>query len=131
MRLLLKKWMRYFVFAGIFSLFINTLNLTFPIYMLAIYDKVLVSRSMPTLITVTIGALLALLVFALLDFLRSRLLVRAGVAIDRSLSEPVVVEMIKDASRIDSLSYREGIADINMIRNYFAGNAMFALFDLP
>jgi PrtD family type I secretion system ABC transporter len=131
MRLLLKKWMRYFVFAGIFSLFINTLNLTFPIYMLAIYDKVLVSRSMPTLITVTIGAVFALLVFGLLDFLRSRLLVRAGVAIDRSLSEPTVVEMIKDASRIDTLSYKEGIADINMIRNYFAGNAMFALFDLP
>jgi PrtD family type I secretion system ABC transporter len=123
--------MRYFVFAGIFSLFINTLNLTFPIYMLAIYDKVLVSRSMPTLVTLTIGALLALLVFALLDFLRSRLLVRVGVAMDRSLSEPVVVEMIKDASRIDSLSYREGITDINKVRNYFAGNAMFAMFDLP
>src|SRR6056297_715074 len=123
--------MRYFVFAGIFSLFINTLNLTFPIYMLAIYDKVLVSRSMPTLITVTIGAVFALLVFGLLDFLRSRLLVRAGVAIDRSLSEPAVVEMIKDASRIDTLSYKEGIADINMIRNYFGENAMFSLFDLP
>jgi len=123
--------MRYFVFAGIFSLFINTLNLTFPIYMLAIYDKVLVSHSIPTLVTLTVGALLALLVFALLDFLRSRLLVRAGVAIDRSLSEPVVVEMIQDASRIDTLSYKEGIADINMIRNYFSGNAMFAMFDLP
>jgi PrtD family type I secretion system ABC transporter len=131
MRLLLKKWMRYFVFAGIFSLFINTLNLTFPVYMLSIYDKVLVSHSIPTLITLTVGALLALLVFALLDFLRSRLLVRAGVAIDRSLSEPVIVEMIQDASRINTLSYREGIADISMIRNYFSGNAMFAMFDLP
>ena len=131
MKSLLKKWMRYFVFAGIFSLFINALNLTFPIYMLAIYDKVLVSRSMPTLITVTIGAIFALVVFACLDFLRSRLLVRAGVAIDRTLSEPVVVEMLKDASRIDSLAYKEGIADINMLRNYFAGNAMFSLFDLP
>ncbi|MBM9521118.1 type I secretion system permease/ATPase [Desulforhopalus vacuolatus] len=131
MKSLLKKWMRYFVFAGIFSLFINTLNLTFPIYMLAIYDKVLVSRSMPTLITVTIGAMFALLVFACLHFLRSRLLVRAGLAIDRTLSEPVVVEMLKDASRVDSLAYKEGIADINMLRNYFAGSAMFSLFDLP
>lgn len=127
----LKKWMRYFCFAGFFSLFINALNLTFPIYMLAIYDKVLVSRSMPTLITITLGATFALVVFACLDFLRSRLLVRVGVAIDRNLSEPVIEEMIKDASRINTLAYREGIADINVLRNYFAGNAIFSIFDLP
>ncbi len=127
----LKKWMRYFCFAGLFSLFINTLNLTFPIYMLAIYDKVLVSRSMPTLVTITLGAILALIVFACLDFLRSRLLVRAGVAIDRNLSRPVVEEMIRDASKIDTLSYKEGIVDINTLRNYFAGSAIFSIFDLP
>ncbi len=55
----LKKWIKYFVFAGVFSMFINTLNLTFPMYMLAIYDRVLVSYSLPTLITITMVALFA------------------------------------------------------------------------
>ena len=131
MKAFLKQLMRFFGFAFFFSLFINTLQLVFPIYMLLIFDKVLVSRSLPTLITVTIGALLALVVMALLDFLRSRLLVRAGVAVDRRLTKPVITEMVRDAARIDSKSYREGILDINTMRNFLAGNAAFSFFDLP
>lgn len=131
MKAFLKKWMQYFWFAFFFSLFINTLQLVFPVYMLLIYDKVLVSRSLPTLLTVTVGAVLALSVMACLDFLRSRLLVRAGVAVDRTLTQPVITEMVRDAARIDSNSYREGILDINTLRNFLAGNAVFSFFDLP
>lgn len=131
MKAFVKTWMRYFWFAFFFSLFINTLQLTFPIYMLVIYDKVLVSHSVPTLLTVTAGAVLGLAVMAVLDFLRSRLLVRAGVAVDRALTRPVITEMVRDATRIDSKSYREGILDINTIRNFLAGNAAFSFFDLP
>ena len=131
MKAFLKKWMQYFWFAFLFSLFINTLQLVFPIYMLLIYDKVLVSRSLPTLMTVTVGAFMALAVMASLDFLRSRLLVRASVAVDRTLTHPVITEMVRDAARIDSKSYREGILDINTVRNFLAGNAAFSFFDLP
>lgn len=131
MKAFLKKWMQYFWFAFLFSLFINTLQLVFPIYMLLIYDKVLVSRSLPTLMTVTVGAVMALAVMASLDFLRSRLLVRASVAVDRTLTHPVITEMVRDAARIDSKSYREGILDINTVRNFLAGNAAFSFFDLP
>lgn len=131
MKAFLQKWMRYFWVAFFFSMFINALQLVFPIYMLLIYDKVLVSQSIPTLMTVTIGAVLALMVLASLDFLRSRLLVRVGVAVDRALTEPVITEMIRDASRPDSQAYRDGITDINTLRNYLAGNAAFSFFDLP
>jgi PrtD family type I secretion system ABC transporter len=131
MKAFFKKWMQYFWFAFFFSLFINALQLVFPIYMMVIYDKVLASGSIPTLLTVSVGAVLALIVMAGLDFLRSRLLVRAGVAVDRTLTKPVMSEMIRDASRIDSQSYREGILDINTIRNFLAGNAAFSFFDLP
>lgn len=131
MREFLKKWSKYFLFAGFFSLFINLLYLTFPIYMLAIYDRVLSSYSMPTLITITIGAIMALIVMGLLDFLRSRLLVQVGVDMDQTLSRPVLSEMLQDASRVNSQGYTEGLADINTLRNYFAGNAVFAFFDAP
>lgn len=131
MNAFLKKWLQYFWFAFLFSLFINTLQLVFPVYMLLIYDKVLVSRSLPTLMTVTVGAVMALAVMACLDFLRSRLLVRASVAVDRTLTRPVITEMVRDSARIDSKSYREGILDINTVRNFLAGNAAFSFFDLP
>lgn len=127
----LKKWLKYFVFAGFFSLFINLLYLTFPIYMLAIYDRVLSSYSMPTLITITVGALFALIVLGGLDFLRSRLLVQAGVQMDNALSRPVLAEMIQDAGRVKPTGYADGLKDVNTLRNYFAGNAIFFIFDAP
>jgi PrtD family type I secretion system ABC transporter len=127
----LKKWLKYFVFAGVFSLGVNILYLTFPLYMLAIYDRVLSSFSVPTLITLTIGALFALLVLGCLDLLRSRLLVQAGVAMDESLSPTVLKEMLKDSARIQQQGHTGGLRDVNTMRNYFAGNAIFSLFDLP
>jgi PrtD family type I secretion system ABC transporter len=131
MKNFLKKWTKYFAFAGLFSCFINLLYLTFPVYMLAIYDKVLTSYSMPTLITITVGALFALLVFGLLDFLRSRLLVKAGVAMDNAMSRQVFSEMLKDACRLQKQGYSQGLRDVNTLRNYFAGNAVFFIFDAP
>jgi PrtD family type I secretion system ABC transporter len=126
-----KKWKKFFIFAGLFSLFINLLQLTFPIYMMAIYDKVLTSYSMETLTTLTVGALFAYAISALLDFLRSRLLVRAGVDMDRSLSRPVFEEMVRDAARLKRHGYSQGLRDVSTLRNYFGGNAIFFIFDAP
>jgi len=131
MRAFLKKWTKYFFFAGFFSLFINMLNLTFPIYMLAIYDRVLSSYSMPTLMTITAGAVMALIVLGLLHFFRSRLLVQAGVDMDQTLSRPVFAEMLRDAAKVDKQGYTEGLKDVNTLRNYFAGNAILSIFDAP
>lgn len=131
MRRFMIKWLRYFFFAGFFSLFINLLYLTFPIYMLAIYDRVLTSYSMPTLVTITVAALFALFIFGLLDFLRSRLLVMAGVDMDKTLSEPVFAEMVKDASGLQKTGSGQGLRDVTVLRNYFGGNAIFSMFDIP
>lgn len=131
MRDFLKKWTKFFWVAGFFSLFINLLTLTFPIYMLAVYDRVLYSYSMPTLITLTIMAATALIVMGGLDFLRSRLLVHVGVEMDKSLSRPVFSEMLRDKCRIRGLGYRDGLRDVNTLRNFFAGTAIFSFFDAP
>jgi len=125
------KCRHYFLFAGIFSLFINTLYLTFPLYMLGVYVRVLDSYSMSTLAGLTGLALSALLVLGLLDFTRSRLLVKLGVRLDRLLSRRVLKSMLADLSRADSRGYTQGLSDVNAVRNYFAGNAVFAFFDVP
>ncbi len=131
MKNFIKKWSRYFIVAGIFSLFINILALTFSVYMLAIYDRVLSSYSMPTLMTITVAAMIALIVQGFLENLRSSLLILAGVDIDKSLSPSVLGEMLKDSCSIGRTGYSGGLRDVNVLRNYLGGNPIFALFDMP
>ena len=71
---------------GLFSMGINLLVLTVSIYMLQVYDRVLPGRSVETLIYLTIIATGALATMGALDLLRSRILVRLGIWIDRTLS---------------------------------------------
>jgi PrtD family type I secretion system ABC transporter len=127
----LRSCFKYFLFAGVFSFFINILHLTFPLYMLAVYDKVLGSYSFPTLYVTTALALLALAAMGSLELFRSRLLVRAGVKLDRLLSRRVLKDMLRDLCRADSMKYTEGLKDINTLRNYLGGNSIFAFFDVP
>ena len=72
-----------------FSLAINLLYLASPLYMLQIYDRVLASRSETTLIGLTVIAGILLAVYAMLEMLRSRILVRAGVLFDDKVADPV------------------------------------------
>lgn len=127
----LKSCIKYFVFAGAFSLFINTLALTFSLYMLAVYDKVLSSGSMPTLFVITAIALSALFVKGCLEFCRSILLIRAGIKIDALLTPRVLKDMLKDLGRAENLAYTTGLKDINTLRNYLGGSSIFAFFDAP
>lgn len=127
----LQSCSRYFFFTGLFSFFINTLKLTFPLYMLAVYDNVLDGNKFSTLYAVTLIALAALAVWSSLEFLRSRLLVKAGIKLDALLSRRILKDMLQDLCRADSLRYTKGLADINTLRNYLGGNAIFAFFDVP
>ncbi|MCG8551520.1 MAG: type I secretion system permease/ATPase, partial [Desulfobacterales bacterium] len=111
--------------------FINTLYLTFPLYMLSVYERVLGSHSFPTLYAVTVMALVALSAFGMLEFCRSRLLVRAGIKLDALLSRRVLKDMLSDLCRADSMNYTTGLKDINTLRNYLGGNSVFAFFDVP
>src|SRR5207253_4706364 len=79
-RELISRFRTFFVFAGLFSLAINALLLVPPIYMLQVFDRVLTSRSEETLVYLTIGGVTALVIMALLDMVRARLLGVAGAA---------------------------------------------------
>lgn len=124
----------YFVYAGLFSLFLNVLQLTFPIYMLQIYDKVLSSYSEPTLIVITIGATIALITQGLLQWIRSRLLVRFGVSLEDSLGGKVLHKNLRFAVEPEFSQHRRDLGtlrDTNVLRNYLAGTPVFVFFDLP
>ena len=123
----------FFGYAFFFSMFVNVLQLTFSIYMLQVYDKVLTSYNLSTLAVITIAAVIALIVLALLEWIRSRLLVRAGIEFDRMLSLPVLNENLKSATGpAGGSSAKQGnLRDVQMLRNFLGGNAVFAFFDVP
>lgn len=130
MKEFLKKWRYYLVYAGFFSLFINLLQLTFSFYMMLVYDRVLASYSMPTLIVITLAAFAALGVGAILEFIRSRVLLRCGINIDLALSKDVLDNVLKE-NALPGAPPAASLRDVNLLRNFFSGSAIFSLFDIP
>lgn len=83
----------------VFSLFVNLLMLTGPFFMLQVYDRVLASRSLPTLVALCVLVMVLYAFMAVLDVLRSRMVARAGVRLDDELAPHVVDAMMHHAAR--------------------------------
>ena len=84
-----------FIATIVFSFFVNLLMFVGPIYMLQIYDRVLSSRNENTLIMISVIAVLLLVSYGLLEFTRSKLLVRAGLQFDDVLAHPVFNRVVR------------------------------------
>ncbi len=123
---------RAFVGTAAFSLIINVLMLTSAIFMLEIYDRVLPSRSIATLIGLCIIAAILFAALGMLDVIRSRLLARAGQAIDQALAPRVFDALVrlplKTRNGGDGL---QSLRDLEAIRSFLSGSGPTALFDLP
>ena len=76
----------YFLSVGIFSLAINLLYLASPLYMLQVYDRVISSSSIVTLVMLTLALLIAFSALAGLDVVRASVLTRASIRLDRLLA---------------------------------------------
>ena len=131
MREFLTKCRFFFVYAGLFSMFINVLLLVSPLYIMQLFDRVLGSRSNITLFLLTLGAIGAMMVMALLESLRSRLLVRAGIALDRTVSQPVLAETLRSAVKPSGDTHSYAMRDVSMLRSFLSGRGIFAFFDAP
>lgn len=128
----LSKCRGAFVSVGAFSALVNLLMLTGPLFMLQIYDRVLPSRSIPTLVGLAI-LMAALYSFqALLEAIRGRMLVRIGSHLDASLADRVydsVVRLpLKMRGGADGL---QPLRDLDHIRNFLSSGGPSALADLP
>jgi ATP-binding cassette subfamily C protein len=110
----------------------NVLMLTGAMFMLEIYDRVLPSRSMPTLVglLILVAALFAAL--GVLDAIRGRILVRIGGALDESLSGRVYDTLVRLPLRTGARNDgTQPLRDLDSIRSYLSGLGPVALFDLP
>ena len=121
-----------FAAVGVLTGVINVLMLTGSLFMLQVYDRVLPSRSVPTLLA--LGALAASL-FAFqgfLDMTRARILVRIGSFLDEAMSPRVYDAVarlpITTQGRADGL---QPVRDLDQMRGFLSGLGPTALFDLP
>jgi PrtD family type I secretion system ABC transporter len=113
-----------------FSLFINLLLLIPSIFMLQVFDRVLVSRSTDTLVVLGIGAGVGLLMLMALDYVRARLQGVAGNIIGESLS-PVVTKLTVAQRARQGTPMTEALRDVGALRGAFSAQGLLALFDAP
>jgi PrtD family type I secretion system ABC transporter len=130
-RTLVSRLQRYFAYAGAFSLAINLLLLVPALYMLQVFDRVLASRSQETLVMLSVGAVLALVMMALVDVMRAQLLAACGVALDRWLGPDVFRSLLAQMSRARGSEHTNALRDVATLRGFLVGPAVIALFDAP
>lgn len=120
-----------FVMVGFFSLFINTLMLTSPLYMLQVYDRVLSSHSLGTLVAISVLAATMLVTFGALDVIRARILERLGAQFDAQLNARVFDAMFGRRLLAPGALATEPLRDLNAIRQFLAGSGPATFFDAP
>jgi ATP-binding cassette subfamily C protein len=121
-------------FAGVALLsgLINILYLSGSIFMMEVYDRVLPSRSIPTLVGLSVIIVVLYLFQGLFDMIRGRILARIGAAMDEELSQKVfqsqLIAPLRSSQEGDG---QQPLRDLDQIRAFLAGGGPSALFDLP
>ena len=121
-----------FLGVAVLSGLINLLYLSGSIFMMEVYDRVLPSRSIPTLIGLSIIIVVLYLFQGLFDMLRGRIMARVGAALDEDLSQQIfqgqLSAPLKGRAEGDG---QQPLRDLDQLRAFLAGGGPSALFDLP
>jgi PrtD family type I secretion system ABC transporter len=121
-----------FVGVALLSGVSNVLMLTGALFMLEVYDRVLPSRSMPTLIGLSALAAILYGFLALIDIVRGRLLTRVGNSLDEALSGRIYDTIVRLPLKLGDLNDgMQPLRDIDQVRSFLSGLGPIALFDLP
>lgn len=116
---------------AIFSMVVNILMLAPTLFMLQVFDRVMVSQNMLTLIVLSLVTLFLFSVLAFSEWIRSRLLVRIGIKMDKLLSPRVFHASFEANLRGQNDVSREALNDLTHVRQFITGNGTFAFFDAP
>ena len=122
---------RHFVWAASFSAMLNLLFIAPTLYMLQVYDRVVPTRGGLTLLFLTLVLIFALATLSMLDFIRSRLLVRASVRLDRQLAGAIIDTLISQRAGTRDTMNKQAMREFDVLRQALTGPAILALFDAP
>jgi len=114
-----------------FSAVVNILMLAGPLYMLQVYDRVLTSRSVPTLIALTALLVGAYGFQAVLDVIRSRIVARSAALLDRRLGTPVHNAVVQLSVRRLPGDAQQPVRDLDQIRTFLTSAGPISIVDLP
>ena len=128
---LLTRFKRELITIGLFSAVINILMLSPTLYMLQVFDRVMISQSEITLIVLTALVLFFYCVQAFCEWMRSRLMIGVGLHLDAALSVAVFHGTFRDQLRMSGRAPIQSFSDMTTIRQWLTGNGAFAFFDLP
>jgi PrtD family type I secretion system ABC transporter len=120
-----------FLSTGVFSCIVNILMLTGPLFMLQVYDRVLGSGSIPTLVALIAIVIALYAYYGFLEFLRARILVRIGRRVEETLRARTFDVMAEHALRKTPGIGGQPVSDLATIRQFLSGQGPFAFLDMP
>jgi ATP-binding cassette, subfamily C, bacterial exporter for protease/lipase len=129
-RIVMRQLRRTFIQVGLFSAAINILMLTGPIYMLQVYDRVLSSGSVATLQGLFIIVVVLYAFLGIYEFLRARLLSRAGYRLDALVGNKAFNYWMQLGAAQDR-SGDNPIRDLDVVRGFLGSPAILGIFDVP
>ena len=118
------------IVVALFSFAVNMLILAVPIYLFQISDRVLTSRSMDTLVMLSIVVIGALIMHVLLDMVRRTILMRMAVEVESKLG-PAVLSAAAKASQNGSSREFQTLGDLQQLRNFVTGPVLLTMLDAP
>jgi PrtD family type I secretion system ABC transporter len=123
---------RAFVAIALFSGMSNLLMLAGALFMLEVYDRVLPSRSVPTLVALLFLVSGLYAAQGIIDMIRSRILVRVGHSLDEAMSTRVYDAIVRLPLKIGAKGDgTQPIRDLDSVRGFLSGSGPVAFFDLP
>lgn len=122
---------RHFLYAVLFSALLNLLFIAPMLYMLQVYDRVIPTNGRTTLLFLTLVLLFALVTLALLEAVRSRLLVRASVRLDRVLAPEILEATLSRPDQGAQRIAKQALREFDILRQVLTGPAIIGLFDAP
>ncbi len=118
--------------AFLFSVFVNILMLTGPLYMLQVYDRVLASRSEATLLALSILTAFLFLMMGLLDFARGRVMARIGARLQETLDARVLRASFRALTVVPGdTAALAAQRDLESLQRFWASPVLISIFDIP
>ena len=116
---------------GLFSLFANLLMLTGPMYMLQVYDRVLSSGSVETLVALSLLMVFLYVIMGLLDYVRGRIMLRVGMRFQQALEKRVFQAVMRKAAVLPDQGTSSGLQDLVNVQRLITAPLVIALYDIP
>lgn len=119
-----------FIAVGVFSLFVNVLMLAGPLFMLQVYDRVMTSGSVPTLVALTVMTAALYAIIGALELVRSRIVVRVGVEIDQRVGDRIFESSLRRSIASQGSSV-PALRELDNLRQFLASPGPITFFDAP